>query len=231
MPKVRVNDIQIYYETRGEGEPLVVIVGLGTDISEWENIIAPLSRHYHVIACDNRGAGRTDKPNIPYSIAMMAADTAGLLRALGIARSNVLGVSLGGRIALELALTHPEQVDRLMLVSTSARVAQRPWWFGLMSLLSTAPILRGKYPQPRYAFRRQRAASSNFDVTARLSEIAAPTLILHGQDDKTVPLALAEELHAGIAASRMLVFPGGHIFFFGRQRQTFLDAVVAFLSS
>ncbi len=161
----------------------------------------------------------------------MAADTAGLLRALGIERTNLLGVSLGGRIALELALTHPELVDRLILISTSARVARRPWWFGLLSLLSSAPILRGKYPQPRYAFRRQRAASSNFNVTARLPEIAAPTLILHGQDDRTVPLALAEELHAGIPASRMRVFPGGHIFFLGRQRRLFLDAVVAFLGA
>ena len=67
MLYVRVNDIQMYYEMHGDGEPLVVILGLGTDVSEWDGIIRWLAEKYKVLAFDNRGAGRTDKPDIPYS--------------------------------------------------------------------------------------------------------------------------------------------------------------------
>jgi pimeloyl-ACP methyl ester carboxylesterase len=221
----------MYYEVHGEGEPLALIVGLGTDISEWGAIIDGLAQRYQVIAFDNRGAGRTDKPNQPYTVEEMADDTDGLLRALGVERAHILGVSLGGRIALALALNHPERVARLVLVSTSARIQQRAWWFGALSLLSSAPLLRGKYPQPRYAFLRQREASTIFNCADRLGEIHAPTLILHGKSDRTVPYALAEELRAGIAGSQLLSFEGGHIFFLMRERQRFLDAVTDFLGS
>jgi 3-oxoadipate enol-lactonase len=79
MPYIKVNDIQMYYEIHGDGEPLVLIVGLGTDISEWHGIIHWLAQKYKVLAFDNRGAGRTDKPDTQYSIEMMAHDTAGRL--------------------------------------------------------------------------------------------------------------------------------------------------------
>lgn len=228
MPTVRVNDIQMYYEIHGEGAPLALILGLGTDVSEWEGTIQPLAQHFQVIAFDNRGAGRSDKPDTPYSIGLMAADTEALLAALALERAHILGISLGGRIALALALTHPERVERLILVSTSARSVRRPWWFGPLSLLTSVPGLRSKYPQPRYAFRRQRQASSGFDVTMRLGEIHAPTLILHGTRDKTAPFALADELHAGIAGSNLIPFDGGHIFFLAGERQRFLDAIIDF---
>lgn len=229
MPAEHVNDIQMYYEIHGEGEPLVLISGLGTDISEWDGLIRWLAQHYRVIAPDNRGAGRTDKPDRPYSIAMMAEDTAGLLHALGIERTHILGISMGGRIALALTLAHPERVGRLVLVSTSAKGTRRPWWFHALSLMSSMPIFRSKYSQPRYAFRRQRRASSMFNCTGRLREIHAPTLILHGKQDKTVPYALAEEMHAGIPESKMLSFEGGHLFFWMSERQRFLGATAAFL--
>src|SRR2546421_5543706 len=122
MPYVKVNDIQMYYEMHGDGESLVVILGLGTDVSEWDGIIRWLAEKYKVLAFDNRGAGRTDKPDIPYSIEMMAQDTEELMNALAIERASILGISMGGRIALALALRHPERVEKLILVSTSARV-------------------------------------------------------------------------------------------------------------
>ena len=229
MPTVRVNGIEMYYELHGAGEPLALIPGLATDVSEWGTIIEPLAQRYQVIAFDNRGAGRTDKPDQPYTVELMAEDTAGLLQALGVERANILGVSLGGRIAQALTLAHPERVAKLILVSTSARNSRRPWWFGLAGLLSNAPIFRSKYPQPRYAYLRQRAASTAFNCADRLGEIHAPTLIMHGRSDKIVPLEVAEELCAGIAGSQLLTFAGGHVFFFFRERQRFLDAIAAFL--
>src|ERR1700731_3998370 len=99
MPYVKANDIQMYYEIHGDGEPLMLILGLATDLSEWRAIIHWLAQRYKVLAFDNRGVGRTDKPDTPYSIEMMARDTAGLLQTLGIEQAHLLGISMGGRIA------------------------------------------------------------------------------------------------------------------------------------
>ena len=230
MPTVQVNDIQMYYELHGEGEPLVLLVGLATDISEWSAIIDWLAQRHLVIALDNRGAGRTSKPDQPYSIELMADDTAKLLQALAIERANILGVSMGGRIALALTLAHPEMVNRLVLVSTSARSARRRWWFKPLYQSLSGVLLRGAYPQPRYAFARQLQASSAYTCLEKLHTIHAPTLILHGKRDKTTPYARAEETHAGIAHSTLIPCDGGHLFFFlPRERVRFHAAVEEFL--
>lgn len=233
MPTVLANDIHIYYEIHGEGEPLVLIAGLSTDMTAYVRIIGELAQKYRVIAFDNRGAGRTDKPDMPYSIEMMADDTAGLLNAIGIEQAHVMGISMGGRIAVDLTLRYPKLVRSLMLVSTFVS------WFPLNQsglrhrLMLNLPFLRKmgkKYPQPDYAFLHQRNASRNYDASDRLHEIHVPTLILHGKKDTLAPYRLAEEMHEGIAGSKMLTFDGGHLFLFFRQKQ-FLDAVFDFLAS
>ena len=229
MPTVQVNDITMYYELQGEGEPVVLIAGLRLDLSEYHGIDSWLAQKYQVVAFDNRGAGRTDKPDIPYSIEMMADDTAGLLQALGIRAAYIIGISMGGRIALALALQHPQLVKKLLLVSTSARVPKRGWRFRLMEIITLLPILKGKYPQPLYAYLRQRQASGAYNCTDRLHELHMPTEILHCKNDKTAPDELAEEMRAGIAGSKIITFQGGHIFFFWRERQQFLEAIARFL--
>jgi 3-oxoadipate enol-lactonase len=228
MPYIQVNDIQMYYEIHGDGEPLLLIVGLGTDISEWDGIIRWLAKTYQVMAFDNRGAGRTDKPDMHYSIEMMADDTAGLMQMLGMKQANVLGISLGGRIALELALQHATSVKKLVLVSTSARIIKN-WRRHFYGILSSAPIFRSKYPQPHYAFMRQLQASSTYNCADKLHELQIPTLIMHGKKDKAAPYTLAEEMHTGIQGSKMLTFAGGHLFFLMKERQQFLDAIAEFV--
>ncbi len=119
MPLARVGDVNIYHETRGRGEPLLLIMGLGGGSSLWWRQVDFLSSEYRVISYDSRGVGRTDTPDTPYSMDMMVADAAGLLRTLGIGWAHVYGVSMGGMVAQELALRHPGLVSSLVLGATT----------------------------------------------------------------------------------------------------------------
>jgi pimeloyl-ACP methyl ester carboxylesterase len=119
MPKVKVNDIQIYYEVHGKGFPLLMIMGLGANLDWWDpRMIQELSKKFKLVIFDNRGAGRTDISNRKYTVRLFADDTTGLMDALGISRVHVFGISMGGMIAQELALNYPEKVEKLVLCST-----------------------------------------------------------------------------------------------------------------
>jgi pimeloyl-ACP methyl ester carboxylesterase len=119
MASVNVNGCNLYFETHGQGDPLFLIMGLRRNAEWWYRQIPELSQHFQVIAFDNRGAGRSDKPVMEYSIHLFADDTAGLMEALGIERAHILGISMGGYIAQELALNHPAKVENLVLGCTS----------------------------------------------------------------------------------------------------------------
>lgn len=118
MPKARVNDINIYYETHGAGAPLLLISGLGGRGQAFLKQVPALARHFRVITFDNRGVGESDQPRAAYSLAQMADDAAGLLDALGIEAAHVFGISMGGMIAQEFALRHPQRVRKLALGCT-----------------------------------------------------------------------------------------------------------------
>jgi 3-oxoadipate enol-lactonase len=118
VPTLKVGDINIYYEVHGEGEPLLMIQGYGQYSGHWTTVLSPFSKQYRVIIFDNRGTGRSDKPEMPYTMQMMASDVKGLLDALGIDKANVFGVSMGGMIAQEFALDYPEKVINLVLGCT-----------------------------------------------------------------------------------------------------------------
>jgi pimeloyl-ACP methyl ester carboxylesterase len=227
VPSVQVGDIGVYYEVHGEGPPLVFIGGLGVDLTVFAPFTAQLAESFRVVAFDNRGAGRTDKPDVPYSIPMMAQDTVGLMDALGIANAHLVGVSMGGRIAMEIAASHPDRVDRLALISTAATGTGR-LRMSLPARLSGVAkrlhILRGtSYRQPHYAGQRQMAASTSYDGADRLSDITAPTLILHARHDRSVKPEAALATRVGIRDSEIEFFRGGHMFFMRSGR----DAVVA----
>jgi pimeloyl-ACP methyl ester carboxylesterase len=119
MPIAHVNDIDIYYEIHGSGQPLVLIMGLRRNAEWWYRQIPELSRHFTIIAFDNRGAGRSDKPETDYSIRLFADDTASLMDFLGISSAHILGISMGGYIAQELAINYPDKVHGLILGCTS----------------------------------------------------------------------------------------------------------------
>jgi 3-oxoadipate enol-lactonase len=122
MPHLLSNNINIYYEIHGQGQPLILISGLGGDRTFWQASIGPLSAQFQVIIFDTRGIGRTDAPETPYSMAMFADDLAGLMDALQIPQAHILGFSMGGQIALQFALKYSERINKLIIAASCARL-------------------------------------------------------------------------------------------------------------
>lgn len=120
MPYARNGETRLYYEIHGEGEPLALVMGLGGNVQAWGMQIPRLSQGYRVIALDNRGAGRSDKPDEPYSIGQMAEDLACVLDAAGEESAHVMGASMGGFIAQAFYHAHPERTRSLILACTGA---------------------------------------------------------------------------------------------------------------
>jgi 3-oxoadipate enol-lactonase len=120
MPKAKVKGINIYYKVHGHGEPLVLIMGLAGIQKAWIFQIRAFKKYYQVITFDNREVGKTDKSSEPCTIKMMAEDTIGLMDYLRVDKAHILGISLGGMIAQEIAINYPERVRKLILASTTA---------------------------------------------------------------------------------------------------------------
>jgi 3-oxoadipate enol-lactonase len=120
MPIAKVGDISIEYYVEGSGPPLVMIMGFSGQASSWsERFLELLRPHFQIVRFSNRGTGLTDRPQVQYSVRMMADDTAGLLQELGIEKTHVCGISMGGMIAQELVLNHAERVQGLVLGCTT----------------------------------------------------------------------------------------------------------------
>ncbi len=118
MGTAKVDSIELYYDEKGSGDPLLLIMGLAADSTAWMFQVPDFAKRYRTVTFDNRGVGRSAKPPGPYTIHLMADDAAALLDALDIRRAYVLGVSMGGMIAQELAIRHPERVRGLILACT-----------------------------------------------------------------------------------------------------------------
>ena len=119
MPKARVNGVNLYYKVDGQGEPLVLIQGFGGGHEGWFFQTRAFKKHYQVITFDNRGIGKTDKSPTPYTIRTMAEDTIGLMDHLDINEAHILGMSLGGMVAQEVATGFRDRVKKLVLACTS----------------------------------------------------------------------------------------------------------------
>jgi pimeloyl-ACP methyl ester carboxylesterase len=137
MPEVVCNNILLHYEERGEGTPLVFLHGIAGDHLYWKGQMRAFAKRFRCLALDNRDAGQSGAALASYSIGDLAADVSGLLEALGLAEAHIVGLSLGGMIALELAVAHPSMVRSLFLVGTLGRVDA---WF--KATLDTYSLIR-----------------------------------------------------------------------------------------
>jgi pimeloyl-ACP methyl ester carboxylesterase len=228
VPTIKVNDINMYYEIHGDGEPLVLIQGLGFEISaitqgkEKSDYLDKYAQKYKVIVFDNRGVGRTDKPDIPYSIEMMAEDTLNLLDLLGIKHAHFLASSMGSCIALMLAAKHPERVRSLVLHIAFHRVPfPKNLIWGLMWKMPGSKkqmnkgaefLFQQQYPPTLESFVRQGLAPLKFDGRKLLGQIKAPTLIVNGTKDQVISMKITRELAQGIPGARLILVEGDHLF-------------------
>jgi pimeloyl-ACP methyl ester carboxylesterase len=207
-----------------------------------------------VILFDNRGIGESDAQHGPYSATELAADSAQVLDEAGVARAHVLGTSLGGMVAQELALAAPERVERLVLACTTPGGPESfPMPEQTVKLLTSGATLRQfvenalapdpdpdvverilrhreATAQPREAWSAQAAAGATFNALDRVEGIAAPTLILHGTEDAVVDSRNTALLALRIPDARVELFPGGGHLFFWEQPERFVDIVTEFLS-
>lgn len=231
MPYAQVGDIKLHYELHGDGPPILLIPGLGTDTRLFSNVIPLLATLHQVVALDPRGGGQSDKPTGQYSIEQMADDVAGLFGTLGVASADVVGYSMGGKIALQLAAGYPELVDHLILAATTPkptvtrRFSQR--WF--IDVVSRTPLLRKADGQPSYAFEAQRQASKSFDGRELLPQVKASTLIIRARRDRVVPASDAAELRK-IPGSSLVDLPGGHLTLVMVHGKVLAEAISSFLS-
>ena len=241
--KAANGDVRIAYEARGSGSPLLLMQGLGYGRWGWEPVVDAFADEFRVLFYDNRGIGESDVPAGPYTAGQLAEDAVAVLDAEGIERADVVGTSLGGMAAQELAISFPERVGRLVLACTTpGGPSSYPMPQQTVDLMRSAPTLppedalrlfvrnaltpgapeelvgrilalRLANPFDPEGWQAQAAAGATFDALDRLSLVQAPTLVLTGTEDVVVDPRNSELLAEGIADSRLERVTGGHLFF------------------
>lgn len=231
------------YAEEGEGEPLVLVMGLGADGETWRPHVDEWSKHYRCIMIDNRGIGRTPDEDGPHSIALLAEDVARLMDHLGLSRARVIGVSMGSAITQQLMLSRPDLVGRSVLIATWSQVtasvrtifeaidrAARHRDPGLLRRIlhtvtwtfdwtdSHPEEARAKIedpaPIPFETVSKQARACASFDVADQLGRVAIPTLITIGVQDLIIHPGLSRQTAQLIPGAEVIEYRTGHVHHF-----------------
>jgi pimeloyl-ACP methyl ester carboxylesterase len=247
MPQAAVDGISLYYERQGAGEPVLLIQGMsGTHLAWGDAFLAGLGDDVEIVTYDHRGVGTSTPQDQPFAITQLADDAAGLLDALEWERAHVLGISMGGMVAQELALRHPQRIRTLTLGCTYPGGAQAQLAdpaliqelagallsgdrelalrVGFAANLSAAHVADEAHFEPFHAMATavpvavpvimmQMQAVMGHDTSARLESIEAPTLVVHGTEDRMLPVANGELIARLIPHARLELLEGvGHMF-------------------
>jgi 3-oxoadipate enol-lactonase len=255
VPHAEVNGHRLHYLRRGRGEPLLLLQGLSGNHMHWgEEFLALLEQDFELVAYDHRGVGRSSPTDRPFSIADLADDATALLDKLAIERVHVLGISMGGMVAQQLALRHSERVRTLALGCTyagggssaltdpkviehlsrlflsgrveealhagfeynvSADFARDPAKFELVRRIAA------ELPTRLDVMLLQLQAVAAHDTSERLHELAMPVLVVHGTEDRMLPVSNAYAIAERIPGARLEILEGvGHAFWWERPERS-----------
>ena len=251
----------IYWDEQGEGEPVLLIMGLGYPSVMWSRTRPLLAARYRTIALDNRGVGRSDMPPGPYPIALMASDAAAVLDASGCESAHVYGVSMGGMIGQEFALQYPTRVRSLILGCTSpggphaARAAPEVIEFLLAranqsqeaaaeasvpyiydsatprELIDEDLELRKAWLPKPEAYMAQLQGIFSWEAYSRLDQINVPTLVIHGLSDRLVPAGNGKLIADRIHGAKLVLLPNAGHIFTTDQTEAAHGAILEFLAA
>lgn len=248
---------RIAYQLRGDGAPLVLLAGQANSHLWWESVRADFHSARSTLTLDYRGTGDSDKPDSPHSTELFAEDVIAVLDDLGIDRADVYGTSMGGRVAQQLAVRHPRRIGALVLGCTSPggprgvergndvrRALAQPRveavQEALLELMYTPRWLAdhpgphhtlGDPGMPAHSRRHHLAASNRHDAWDLLPGISAPTLVLHGTDDRLNPTANAPLLADRIPGARLHLIAGARHAYFEEARSIAGPLVLDFLTA
>lgn len=248
---------RLFFETLGEGSPLLLISGQAFDHHMWDEVRDDFAAHHHVIVYDHRGIGRSDAPlQADWSTRGFAQDAIAILDTLGLPDAHIYGFSMGGRIAQWLGIDHPARVRSLVLGATTpgnAHGVRRPAStdtilasgdaVGLMDLM-VSPAWRSRHPEwlammaerarhpmPAHAQRLHYLASEGHDAWDLLPAITAPTLVIHGDADLINPAGNAGLLAGHIPGAHQHMLAGARHGYFWEQREVASQVVLDFLKT
>ena len=247
MPTASVRGFQMYYDVRGDGEPLLLLhggMGIGDD---WRHIFAPDPPGHTLVVPDLRGHGRSTNPPEAFTFKACAEDVRDLLERLRIDKVKAIGMSMGAKTLLHLATAHPQLVEAMVLVSATPRfpdpLRDAAARFTREALAQLSPAgrdaLRARHvhgdEQIARLYDMTRSFATSYDdmafTSSSLATITARTLIVHGDRDPLYPVELAVELLRGIPGSALWVIPnGGHGPIFGERAALFRSEALAFLA-
>jgi len=257
--RVRVGDVELHCEIAGAGEPLLFIHGLGSCSEDWRPQVDRFRNHFRTIACDLRGHGQSSKPRGRYSIEAFARDVAELLRALETGPAHVVGISLGGMVAFQLAVDAPELVRSLTIVNSGPAVPagtfkqRMPLYVRLayarvLGLRSMAKaIAKRLFVKPEHAHLQRafverlasndkrcylaslRAIFAGWSVAGRLADIRCPVLVLASDQDYT-PVSLKQAYAARLPDAHVVVIADARHALPMEHPRAFNDALDAFLA-
>jgi len=259
MAFVENQGVKIYWDEQGQGEPVLLIMGLAYPSQMWYRTRHLLASRYRTLALDNRGIGRSDIPPGPYPIVLMASDAAAVLDAAGIERAHVFGVSMGGMIAQEFALQYPKRVRSLILGCTAAggptAVRAEPEAIQMLmrrEKMSPEQAAEASVPfiydpatarariDEDLAIRRpwfprpegyaaQLQGILGWESYSRINQIVAPTLVIHGESDRLVPPGNGKLIAERIPGAKLVMISHASHLFLTDQTEISHHAILQFL--
>ena len=236
MPKITANDINLYYEIHGQGQPLVFVAGFSGDHTVWQDIVADFAKKYQVVVFDNRGIGQSDCPDYAYTTEMMADDTIGLVKALQLGPVHFVGHSFGGCIVQNIAYKYPELTKSIIIANSPYKTEIRTAAYiktRLEMIQAKIPedimvkfihilcwsnkylskpgmfdqlVAEGFFPMTLDGYKNQSNAILSFDSSNWLTEINRPCLIVAADDDLLASAEQAQHMAATIPNAEYFCF-------------------------